>query len=731
MTRIRIAAAAVVALLLGGSLAGAYLVSNSNVGTGYIYESLPIPGLPLLVDTEAIPGVSDPLAVTQDLMNQWNAVPQSRPVFGTAVAGGPYNGSTVGITFGTFTNALNEVAWDDTGEILSHFGLGGGVLGITLKSVDVPTGAILDYLVVINTRPGALSAPGTGATAEDLFRATLLHELGHAAGLAHTAVGISNSTTYGLRPVPATQMPTMFAYRFTSLPQEGKTLAADDETGFARIYPADPSGRGSISGTVRAPSGFPIDGVAVRAVGPAGTAESHIGVLPNENGASFGVYRIGNLLPGEYQVLIETVNGRAGVDGDTLASGVNSLGSAPNVYVEDEFWEPGDTFDPAVDDPRMWVRVQVRAGRETGSVNFVANARPILRDDTLASAFDSADQRVPDAAGDQHFAEFFTFRGSAGETATLTATRGTLSPFLVPQIRLLTPNLAIQAEELPASGATATLVTSLPQTGLYTVVVFARSVAGTSGSLGDYTLQLEGTGDAVPAAPTVTGPGAALGPVQAPARETASPACPTAMMQVRLTAPSHEELWVDGITLRASGSGDDAADVARVSLVHDANGNGSPDLFEPTLASGKFAADDGTLTLGGLGIELDPGGQLDLLVMYEVTVTSVSSAGLPAGWLGVVPVLALVFLARRRRALALVCLALLLPASCGGSSGGDDPVVVPACVPIAFDANGAITTFAVTIDPGGIDGTTTARDPLLALGLPAAPLTSATLTVSN
>ena len=159
--------------LLLASVATGFLVSNSPIGSRFVYEAIPGNRRPVsvLVDTEPVSGVANPLAVAQDLMNQWNLVPAAEDVFGTASAGGPYNGTTVGDTFGRFTDSQYEIAFDDTGDILTNFGISPGVLGITLKSVTTDNGNLLDFLVVINTSPGALIAPGTGATAPAHTRA--------------------------------------------------------------------------------------------------------------------------------------------------------------------------------------------------------------------------------------------------------------------------------------------------------------------------------------------------------------------------------------------------------------------------------------------------------------------------------------------------------------------------------------------------------------------------------
>jgi hypothetical protein len=542
-------------------------------------------------------------------------------------------------------------------------------------------------------------------------------------GLSHTAVGLANTLSFGFSRASPSQMPSMYAFRIPSRPQEGITLEGDDTAAMVRNYPAGTSGGGSISGSVRTAGGAPVNTIQVRAVGPEGGTIEHIGVLTNEDGREQGSYTIDGIPPGAYRVILEAVNGRAAIDGGVLAGGSDGLGSDPFVYAADEHWEPGDTFDPAFDDPADFALIRVRPGVDTGSIHFVLNGAPIFNGQRLDRELGSGDTQIPDQIGGFHFGDYYVFQGSSGQDVTITAE----SADFVPQLRLFSPaDLSVVALDLPPSDIQARIDTQLNASGIFTILVSARSATGHASGSGDYLIVLQGAGSGLPPPPTPSAASITAGPANPGNLQFASPVCSLPLLQVRVNAPSHEELWVDRVTLHASGSGDDRLDLDRVRLIEDLDHDGRVDAGEPTLAtlSGGFAANDGTVVFDKTGLEFDAGSTTDLLVVYDITVESISSAGVGGVWWAL-PVFALLCLIRRRPALLLLCLLALVPLSCGGGSGG------PTCVNQPFDPAGAVATFSVRIEAGEIVAFTPTQDPGAPLGLPAAALISGTLSVSN
>ncbi|MCZ6786610.1 MAG: hypothetical protein O7E54_05540 [Planctomycetota bacterium] len=719
--------AVAVLILALASAAGAFVIASNESGGRFIFEQVPSNRLPISfnVDTEGVTGVANPVGVTQELMNQWNLVPGAEDVFGSAIGTGPMNGGNVKQAFGVFTsgNRDREVAWDSDGGIMQAFFLDPNVLGITIKSVVPSSGNIVDVLVVVNTRPGFLDEPG--ATREEVFRGTLLHELGHAAGLGHTTVGMVNSTatSFGFMRATPARIPTMYPFRLPLDPEEGGTLEEDDRAALTSVYRGDTSGLGSVSGTVRHANGLPINEIAVRAVSEDGS--NHVGRLTNHDNAGNGSYRIPHLPPGGYSVIIEAVNGRVGLDFNDLAPNGDGLGGNPFLYAADELWQAGDTFDPAVDVPGGFDIVQVRAGRDSGSIDFVLQGEPLSDGANVSRSLSVSDARIPNRLASFSYADYYVFHGTAGETATIRATTPTT---FTPQLHLLRPSdLAVDAEDFPSAGIAAQIVRMLPETGIYTLIVSARSSAGSSGGGGSYDLSLSGNGSGpLPPPPVVRSESVAEGVNQPGNKQFASPVRRQSLMQIRLDAPSHEELWVERVIVRAFGSGNDALDVERAELVRDFNGNGERDAGEPVLASASYATDDGTLAFNGVGLEIDPGASTDLIVTYDVTVQSVSSAG-PSGLWGLLLLPAAIALRRLRpRTRAVVVLLLLCavtPLSCGG--GGS------SAFNQTFDPQGAVVTYGFDILQADIVAFTPTTDPNAPLLLPPTALSSATLTVSN
>lgn len=148
------------------------------------------------------------------------------------------------------------------------------------------------------------------------------------------------------------------------------------------------------------------------------------------------------------------------------------------------------------------------------------------------------------------------------------------------------------------------------------------------------------------------------------------------MLAFSLTAAQATTL--QGLTLQASGSGNDSLDLTAIKLFRDTNANGQIDSGETAIASGTFSANDGTLNLSPAGVALGVSATqfivaADLnstLALQPSLVMASSWPQLPA-WLALLLVPMLLAGAWRLRSLRVALLAVALAltlGACGGSS---------------------------------------------------------------
>jgi hypothetical protein len=77
------------------------------------------------------------------------------------------------------------------------------------------------------------------------------------------------------------------------------------------------------------------------------------------------------------------------------------------------------------------------------------------------------------------------------------------------------------------------------------------------------------------------------------------------------------DVELDAITLQASGSGDDATQITQVTVYEDENNNSRVDSGEPTIGTGTYNADNGSIELRMMTPYLLPPGATTLLVTYD------------------------------------------------------------------------------------------------------------------
>lgn len=167
---------------------------------------------------------------------------------------------------------------------------------------DPGTGLISEADIALN--PAAqFSTDGTFGTYD--LESVLTHEIGHLLGLEHSAM------------VGATMQPRLALNGLYTLPAfSPRTLSEDDRAGVRALY-GPRVGLGSIAGTITYAGGAAVYGAHVWAQ-DISTGRSLVGGISSQSGA----YRIEDLPPGQYRLLVGYLNG------NVLASEIASSGGA-------------------------------------------------------------------------------------------------------------------------------------------------------------------------------------------------------------------------------------------------------------------------------------------------------------------------------------------------------------------------------------------------------------------
>jgi hypothetical protein len=174
--------------------------------------------------------------------------------------------------------------------------------GRTRVFFDSATGLISEADIALN--PAAqFSTDGTFGTYD--LESVLTHEMGHLLGLEHSGM------------VGATMQPRLALNGLYTLPAfSPRTLSEDDRAGVRSLY-GPRTGTGAIAGTVSYAGGATAYGAHVWAEDTR-TGRSIAGSITSQNGA----YRIDDLPPGQYRLIVEHL------DGNVIASEIASSGGA-------------------------------------------------------------------------------------------------------------------------------------------------------------------------------------------------------------------------------------------------------------------------------------------------------------------------------------------------------------------------------------------------------------------
>lgn len=240
---------------------------------------------------------------------EWNSVPTAREVLSTAAAvdggGNPldFDATNYGTAWGILSgDGQQEVVFDEDGSALMLLGLDPASIngyGPSRKTTVGGTAVIDDAFLIIN-----------GSRTNFDRQSTEVHELGHTLGLAHSSVGMFNSSAApsdALEVVAVGSVPTMHPFSVGGTAR--RSTEADDRAAISLLYPEASffTSLGTIAGTVTrcgTSPREPLTGVNVRAV-QVGNAAVQVTRYTGFDGNDEGRFSIVGLPPGSYHVIVE------------------------------------------------------------------------------------------------------------------------------------------------------------------------------------------------------------------------------------------------------------------------------------------------------------------------------------------------------------------------------------------------------------------------------------------
>jgi hypothetical protein len=363
----------------------AYLVGPANV-LGYHFFYVRSGGSQLAARWTNLPvnllADSTPagfLADVQTATATWNNVATARNVFGTVTQSATdFTGDNFETAWGNMPaggDGRHEVVFDGDGSALRELGLKPAeVNGVAPSRKEIVGGqaVIVDSYFVVN---------GSRTNFDRL--STMIHELGHVQGIAHSSVGMHNSgsaASSALDPIGVGAVPTMHPFSVGGTAR--RTLEPDDVAALSELYPEPgfATSTGTIEGTVkRCGNEDGVTGANVRAVN---TSNSGIQLsrFTGFDGSSDGRFVIRGLPAGSYKLIVEPM----GANDFNIASRFGAPPTRQEMDFETEYHNPPQEDECGEELPDTPTNIAVGAGGAAGGKNFrVSGARlAFVVDDT-------------------------------------------------------------------------------------------------------------------------------------------------------------------------------------------------------------------------------------------------------------------------------------------------------------------------------------------------------------
>lgn len=304
------------ALLLAFALVLPRLQGYHLFTTGGNLNRWSISSVVFTADADTVGGVSFTSLCTTAVA-AWNNVTDALDIFGTPTTSAVnFTGANLNTAWGNLTGDGNyELVYDADGSALTAFGLNPASINGYGPSNTTAAGVINDaFFIVTGTR-----------TNFDLL-STMTHELGHILGIAHSTVGMHNSSTAdtALDKISVASVPTMHPFSLGTGNTARRTLEPDDNAALRELYPAAgaTANWAGIQGEVkRCGLDTAVIGASVRAINTANPA-IQITRFTSYDGNAAGRYVMSFIPAGSYRIVVEPI----GANNFTL----NRFGNPPN-----------------------------------------------------------------------------------------------------------------------------------------------------------------------------------------------------------------------------------------------------------------------------------------------------------------------------------------------------------------------------------------------------------------